>query len=175
MVISSAGLETTIQDLPGRHIGMGLPRSGPMDSLAFMTANVLVGNLPATEGLEVVVVPGSSFSVLFHVPTVVAVTGKESIVKVNGKGICMWSSTCVPAGKHLEIVGKVSGPNTGGFRVYVAIRGGFPSISNYLGSKSTSMGLGGYQVRISIWSHIIFTRMPTIGTTFAFWRPNRPR
>ena len=32
-------------------------------------------------------------------------------------------------------------------RAYLAVQGGFPEIPTYLGSKATSMGLGGYQGR----------------------------
>ena len=48
------GLETSIQDYPGR-IGFwnqGFPPSGPMDSWSFRLANLLVGNEPGAAGLE---------------------------------------------------------------------------------------------------------------------------
>ena len=37
---------------PGRRIGLGMPRSGPVDAFAFRMADVLVGNEPGMEGLE---------------------------------------------------------------------------------------------------------------------------
>ena len=48
------GLETSIQDYPGR-IGFwnqGFPPSGPMDSWSFRLANLLVGNEAGAAGLE---------------------------------------------------------------------------------------------------------------------------
>ncbi|RDB19014.1 putative urea carboxylase [Hypsizygus marmoreus] len=147
MKILSAGLECTIQDLPGRTIGLGIPRSGPMDSLAFRAGNILVENPATTEGLEIIVVPGMGFEVIFFVPAVIAVTGKEVSVMVNGELVDMWSSVIVPDHGRLRLdVDATTGSNPG-LRVYLCIRGGFPNVAHYLGSKSTSMGLGGYQGR----------------------------
>ncbi|KZT52397.1 hypothetical protein CALCODRAFT_441644 [Calocera cornea HHB12733] len=136
------GLSTTVQDYPGRSIGFGIPRSGPMDSLAFRAANRLVGNPETTEGLEITVM-GPRLK--FHVPTVIAVTGAPTKVTVNRAEVAMWTRIIVPAGAVLQ-VGTCSG---NGFRVYLAIRGGFPKIPPYLGSKSTfaSCGIGGVQGR----------------------------
>ncbi|TFK35167.1 allophanate hydrolase subunit 2-domain-containing protein [Crucibulum laeve] len=145
--ILSTGIDSSIQDLPGRTIGLGIPRSGPMDSLAFSAANILVGNSPATEGLEIVVVPGVAFCTQFFVPTVVCVTGKDVLVKVDDQLVEMWSRIRIPAGGKLKLDAKPAGENITGFRVYVAVLGGFPDVPSYLGSKSTSMGLGGYQGR----------------------------
>ncbi|KAG1748041.1 allophanate hydrolase subunit 2-domain-containing protein [Suillus lakei] len=141
--ILSAGIEMTIQDLPGRRIGLGLPQSGPMDSQAFSTANILAGNTPETEALEIVALPGTGCKLKFHSFAIVAITGKPATVKINGEQVSMWARLTVSDNATLEIVG-LPGP---GFRVYLAIRGGFPEVPQYLGSKSTSMGLGGYQGR----------------------------
>ncbi|KAG6373685.1 allophanate hydrolase subunit 2-domain-containing protein [Boletus reticuloceps] len=141
--VVSGGIEATIQDLPGRRIGLGMPQSGPMDPQAFKAANVLVGNHPETESLEIVTLPGVGCKFTFHVSCLVAVTGKAVAVKVNRELVPMWARLVVPAKGILEIAGELSN----GFRVYLAIRGGFPEVPQYLGSKSTSMGLGGYQGR----------------------------
>ncbi|KZO93557.1 urea carboxylase [Calocera viscosa TUFC12733] len=136
------GLSTTIQDYPGRSVGFGIPRSGPMDSLAFRAANRLVGNPETMEGLEITVM-GPRLK--FHVSTVVALTGAAAKVTVNKIEAPMWSRIIVPAGGILQ-VGTCSG---NGFRVYLAVRGGFPTIPPYLGSKSTfaACGIGGVQGR----------------------------
>ncbi|EGN97307.1 hypothetical protein SERLA73DRAFT_169686 [Serpula lacrymans var. lacrymans S7.3] len=144
MAVISGGVETTIQDLPGRRIGFGIPRSGPMDSQAFSTANLLVGNMPETEALEIVTLPGADFRLRFLVSAVVAVTGKSVPVKIDGKEVEMWTRLVVPADGRL-VIG--SNQTSAGLRVYLAIRGGFPEVPEYLGSKSTSMGTGGYQGR----------------------------
>jgi len=144
--VLSSGLDTTIQDLPGRTLKMGIPRSGPMDDVAFSLGNAIVGNTRTTEGLEFIVVPGLSFSLQFFTDTVVAVTGKDVSVKVDGTNSPMWTASFIPANGKLTIDAKPSPEPTGGFRNYLSIRGGLPDIPLYLGSKSTSMGLGGYQV-----------------------------
>lgn len=129
-----------MQDYPGRRIGLGIPRSGPMDSLAFRMANLLVGNEPGTEGLELTL---TGCRLVFHVPAVVAITGASVKVTVNGTEVPMWARIVVPASGKL-VVGNAMGT---GMRVYLAVKGGFPEIPKYLGSKSTSLGLGGYQGR----------------------------
>ncbi|KAK1232579.1 hypothetical protein PQX77_004290 [Marasmius sp. AFHP31] len=143
--VIAPGLDSSIQDYPGRTMGLGIPRSGAMDWVAFRIGNSLVGNPQTTEGLEVIVVPNVECELHFHVETVVAVTGKPVAVSVNGAEVSMWSTTVVPADGRLLLEDR--GEGQGGLRCYVALRGGFPSIPAYLGSKSTSMGLGGYQGR----------------------------
>ena len=56
--ISSGGLATTVQDYPGRlgYWDVGVPPSGPMDSLAFRLGNRLLGNAEAAAGLEITAV-----------------------------------------------------------------------------------------------------------------------
>ncbi|OCH84481.1 urea carboxylase [Obba rivulosa] len=148
MTVKNGGLETTVQDFPGRRVGLGIPRSGPMDSLAFRVANILVGNAPGTEALEITL---TGCELVFHVSAVIAVTGAAAPVTMNGDKVTMWQSVLMDAGGRLR-VGAVKG---GGFRVYLAIKGGFPEIPTYLSSKSTSMGLGGHQGRsLSIGDHI---------------------
>ncbi|PIL26818.1 hypothetical protein GSI_11079 [Ganoderma sinense ZZ0214-1] len=143
-----ASLETTVQDYPGRRIGLGIPRSGPMDSFAFRIANTLAGNDPGTEGLELTL---TGCLLLFYTTAVVAVTGAPAKVTVDGKEVRMWERIIVPAGAKFA----VGTAQQTGMRSYLAIRGGFPEIPKYLGSKSTSMGMGGYQGRaLTIGDHI---------------------
>lgn len=143
----------TVQDFPGRTVGKGMPRSGPMDDLAFSVGNILVGNEnKGTEGLEIIVVPGVASSLQFFAPAVVAITGKPVTINVNGIEHPMWSRVCLAGNSKVEIAAATtSTDNRYGFRTYLCILGGFPDIPHYLGSKSTSMGLGGYQVRVDLW------------------------
>ena len=144
------GIETTIQDLPGRTLALGIPRSGPMDNLSFAIGNILVGNAQTTEGLEIIVVPGVGCAFRFYVPTVVAVTGRDVLVKIDGMTVPMWSRIIVPGNGTLMLEARSLDTSSTGFRSYLNIRGGLPDVPAYLGSKSTSMGLGGYQVRLNI-------------------------
>lgn len=143
--ILSGGIETTIQNYPGRQLAMGIPRSGPMDSLSLRIANIIVGNAEGTEGLEITI-PAVGCRMFFHVDAVICVTGASAKVSINGRNVPMWSRVVVP-GKSKLVIGKQNNAVDTGFRTYVAVRGGFPEVAQYLGSKSTSMGLGGYQVR----------------------------
>ncbi len=111
-----------------------------MDSLAHRAANILVGNPPGTETLEITLV---GCRLLFHVAAVIAITGAPVKITLNGAPVSTWTRTYVPAGAKLSI-GTI---DQTGFRAYMAVRGGFPDVPAYLDSKSTSMGLGGYQVR----------------------------
>ncbi|KAG2365977.1 carbamoyl-phosphate synthase L chain, ATP binding domain-containing protein [Suillus spraguei] len=126
--VLSAGIEMTIQDLPGRRIGLGIPQSGPMDSQAFSAANILAGNTPETEALEIVTLPGAGCKLKFHCFAIVAITGKPASVKINGEQVSMWARLTVAGNATLDITG-LPGP---GFRVYLAIRGGFPECSEFL-------------------------------------------
>ena len=152
--ILNGGVETTIQDYPGRRLAMGIPRSGPMDTLALRIANLIVGNPEGTEGLEITL-PEVGFRALFHVPAVVCITGADVQVTVNAEEVYMWSRVVVPRASKL-VIGKKRGGEGRGLRTYLAVRGGFPEVAVYRGSKSTSMGLGGYQVfHRLIHAHII--------------------
>ncbi|KAI0339186.1 urea carboxylase [Trametopsis cervina] len=146
--VLSGGVETTVQDFPGRKLALGIPRSGPMDPLALRIANLVVGNHEGTEGLEITL-PAVGCRLFFHVDAVVCVTGASAKVTVGGEERSMWSKVIVPAKTKLVISAIGAGVGVG-FRTYLAIRGGFPDVPTYLGSKSTSMGLGGYQGRALI-------------------------
>ena len=143
--VVSVGLEMSIQDLPGRMIGKGIPRSGPMDPIAFSIGNLLVGNQREIEGLEIVVVSGLPACFRFLSSADVAITGREVTVSLNEVKVNMWTRLFVPPETTLKITASSRGDN-GGLRVYLLVGGGFPKIPPYLESKSTSVGIGGYQV-----------------------------
>lgn len=77
----SAGALTTVQDFPGRLCyNGGIPKSGPLDDLAFRMGNAIVGNEPGTEGLEIIF---SGPKLKFHSAATIAVTGAPFEVTVN--------------------------------------------------------------------------------------------
>ena len=98
--VLKAGLETSIQDYPGRigYWNQGFPPSGPMDSWSFRMANVLVGNAPGTAGLECQFL-GPTLE--FGADTVVAVTGADMRPALDGEALPMWRSLAVKAGQTL--------------------------------------------------------------------------
>ncbi|KAF5390725.1 hypothetical protein D9757_002604 [Collybiopsis confluens] len=153
LTILAAGLEVTVQDMPGRTVGHGVPISGPMDAVSFRLANILVRNPTDIEALEVIILPGMDLVIQFHSAATVAVTGKEVSVEVNGESWSMWSAATVPKDGILRLF--VDDGQSNGLRNYIAIAGGLPDIPRYLGSKSTSLNIGGYQGRaLRIGDHI---------------------
>ncbi|KAF4554208.1 Urea carboxylase-like protein [Elsinoe fawcettii] len=141
--VISPGAYTLIQDLPARpSVGKGIPHSGPMDPVAFQIANMLVGNERTKEGLEITL---NGPELQFFGAAVVALTGASMQFTLDGKPVPMWTRTHIKPGQKLKI-GKIL---AGGCRSYLAIHGGFPSVAEYHGSKSTSplVAIGGYQGR----------------------------
>ena len=125
------GFYTTIQDYPGRakYWSIGVPPSGPVDNLAFQTANAIVANDFGVCGLEMTL---NGASLKFHSDTVIALTGAKMAGDIDGKEIVWYSRIKVKKGSILtlkNIIGQ-------GFRSYLAVAGGF-SVPDYLGSKAT--------------------------------------
>jgi len=134
------GLETSIQDYPGRvgFLNQGFPPSGPMDSWSFRLANLLVGNNPEEGALECQFV-GPSLK--FDSDHVIAICGADMQPKIEGKSIPLWESILVKEGQTLELNFCLSGA-----RSYIAFSGGI-DIEPWLGSKSTfhKAGVGGVE------------------------------
>jgi urea carboxylase len=130
-VLGPAGVQTTIQDYPGRlgYWNIGVPPSGPMDGLAFRLANRLVGN---AEGLPAMEITFSGPTLRINCNSVIAVAGAPIQVSLNGKPLAQWQSHEVAAGAVLQF-GDVLDL---GARAYLAVQGGF-QVPDYLGSKST--------------------------------------
>ncbi|KAI9745921.1 MAG: hypothetical protein M1818_000602 [Claussenomyces sp. TS43310] len=141
--VLAPGAFTTIQDYPARKTcGHGIPTGGPMDNISSRIANLLVGNKPGMELLEMTL---SGPELLFRAPAVFSVCGAPMLVSIDGEKKPMWSRLVIQAGQKL----KVGAIEEGGCRSYLAIKGGFPEIPYYLGSKSgtPSLGFGGTQGR----------------------------
>jgi biotin-dependent carboxylase-like uncharacterized protein len=136
------GLETSIQDYPGR-IGFwnqGFPPSGPMDSWSFRIANLLVGNDAGAAGLEAQYM-GPTLK--FQRDGVIAITGADMQPKLDAEPVPLWESIAVKAGQTLALTSSKTGA-----RSYIAISGGVDTPA-WLGSRSTfhKAGVGGMQGR----------------------------
>jgi len=129
--IIEAGIQTLVQDFPGRlgYWDVGVPPSGPMDSLALRLANRLVGNKQGAAGLECTV---SGPTMRFRHATTIALGGADMGASVNGEPLAPYEKRDVAAGAVLKM-GRIEGA---GVRAYVAIQGGV-DVPDYLGSKST--------------------------------------
>lgn len=135
------GLATSVQDLgrPG-YFHLGIPLGGAMDRLALKAANLLVGNDEGAAGLEAVFI-GPKLE--FTEDAMVAVTGADMPIKVDGEEKPGWTAFKVKAGQVLTFDFLKSGA-----RIYIAISGGI-DVPVALGSRSTyAIGaLGGFKGR----------------------------
>jgi len=125
------GVQSTIQDWPGRlgYWDVGVPPSGPMDSLALRLANRLLGNAEGAAALECT---ASGPTLRFNCDAVIAICGAAMTAQLDGQPIALWCTHTLRAGAVLEL-GPVKGA---GLRTYVAVAGGF-QVPEYLGSRAT--------------------------------------
>jgi biotin-dependent carboxylase-like uncharacterized protein len=141
--VIEAGLQSTVQDYPGRQgmMRQGFFPSGAMDYFALQAANLLVGNPPSAAGVEVAL---GNFTARLESDAVIAVCGAEAEVTVDGEPIALWQSHRVTRGTELKL-GLARGA---GFRLYVAFSGGI-DVPPLFGSRATyTMGaLGGFEGR----------------------------
>ena len=141
--VISPGVQTTVQDWPGRlgYWDVGVPPSGPMDACALRLANRLVGNAAGAAALEITV---AGPSLRFRCDTTVAVAGAPIALQLDGADVALHAPLAVRAGQTLRI-GRVSA----GCRAYLAVRGAF-DVPDYLGSASTfTLGqFGGHGGRV---------------------------
>lgn len=129
--VISAGTMTTVQDWPGRvgYWEVGVPPSGPFDSLSLRRANDLVGNDEGVAGLEITM---TGPTLRFNIATRIAVVGAAVLILKNGGPVCMNECIDVEPGDLLKI-GRIE---SSGARAYLAIAGGIES-PLYLGSCAT--------------------------------------
>jgi biotin-dependent carboxylase-like uncharacterized protein len=135
------GLATSVQDLgrPG-YFHLGIPIGGAMDRLALRAANLLVGNDEGAAALEAVFV-GPELE--FTADGVIAVTGADMPLKIDGEDQPGWTALSVKAGQVLSF-----GFLKSGARIYIAFAGGV-DVPVALGSRSTYVigALGGFNGR----------------------------
>ncbi|MFE1956618.1 urea carboxylase [Streptomyces sp. NPDC059479] len=136
--VTAGGTLTTVQDWPGRtgYWQVGVPPSGPMDSLSFRLGNRALGNEPGAPGLECTL---QGPALRFGSATTVCVTGAPAPVTVDGTPVPQWKPVTVPAGASLVI----GAPADQGLRTYVLFAGGGLDVPDFLGSAAT-FTLGGF-------------------------------
>ena len=141
--VLEGGTQTTIQDYPGRlgYWHVGVPPSGPMDSLALRLANGLVSNAEGAPALEMT---GIGAKLRFDADATVAICGAAMGALLNGEAAPMWQTFKVGAGAVLQFFASKGA----GCRTYLAVQGGIKAPA-FLGSASTFMlgGFGGHAGR----------------------------
>ncbi|MDJ0393403.1 biotin-dependent carboxyltransferase family protein [Rhodococcus sp. G-MC3] len=134
--IVSPGPLCTVQDRgrPG-YSAIGVGRSGAADASAHDAANRLVGNAVEAATLEATM---GGLRIRAHGRTVVAVTGAECSITVNGVADGTYCTIVLSDGDELTV-----GTPASGLRTYLAVRGGV-GVEPVLGSRSTDTlsGLG---------------------------------
>ena len=137
LLVRQPGLMTLIQDAGrfGQH-GIGLTVGGPLDGDAFYWANRLCGNAGSEAALEV---SFGGLALEAQVPTLIAVTGAEMVLTINGEEQPQWQSHAVKPGDEIKLAYA-----TAGCRAYLAVKGGF-AIAPSFGSAATVAreGIGG--------------------------------
>lgn len=125
------GMMTLLTDL-GRfgHHRIGLTCGGPMDPYPFMWANRLCSNDVNATALEISV---GGVTLEADVNTLIAVTGADIELKINGQLCDCWQSHRIHPGDRIEL-----GYAQQGLRAYLAICGGF-DIKPQFGSTATVM------------------------------------
>ncbi|WP_016960966.1 urea carboxylase [Enterovibrio norvegicus] len=129
--VLASGTQTTVQDYPARsgYWHVGIPPSGPMDSLSFRLGNQLLENAETCAGLEII---ANGPTLRFNQPIQVVVMGADINVKCNGADAPMWTVLDIEKGDTLAL-GAMTGE---GARAYLLIKDGF-DCPEYLGSRST--------------------------------------
>jgi KipI family sensor histidine kinase inhibitor len=136
------GMLTTVQD--DGHWGlqnMGIPVSGAMDRQALALGNVLVGNKERAAALEITL---SGPRLVFTTDALVAVTGADMGLQVDGRDVPAWTTVLVRTDSVLSMTGCIGA----GCRSWLCVAGGI-DVPVVLSSRSTLLraALGGFKGR----------------------------
>lgn len=128
-LVKQPGMLSLLQD-SGRFgaFNIGLTNGGPVDINAFHWANRLCSNELDVTAIEVSV---GGLALTAQVDTVIAITGANMPLTINGQVSCLWRSHKIKAGDVIEL-----GFASVGMRCYFAVAGGF-NVKNSFGSTAT--------------------------------------
>lgn len=137
--VIKGGILSLVQD-QGRYgyQHIGVTTGGPMDAMSANWANRLLDNSPDAPLLEIT---AGGLELESRTQTMVAVTGGDLNLTINGEPQAPWRSFWIKQGDRLKF-----GFPRYGFRAYLAVSGGF-DIKPVLGSTATVMRdhLGGHR------------------------------
>jgi urea carboxylase len=159
--VISGGTQTTVQDFPGRvgYWNVGVPPSGPMDSLAFRLANRLLGNDGSAAAIEITLL-GPTLK--FGCDTLIALTGADIQATLDGERVEQWKAVVAKAGSLFES----GSTRSTGLRAYLAVAGGL-DVGLYLGSGATFMlgRFGGHDGRSLRAGDVVHLKDPKFAAT----------
>jgi len=120
---------------------LGVPVSGAMDRQALALGNVLVGNEEGAAALEITL---SGPLLAFMTDTLVAMTGVDMGLQVDGYDVPAWTAILVRRGSVLSMTGFTGA----GCRAWLCVAGGI-DVPDVMGSRSTLLrsAFGGFQGR----------------------------
>ena len=141
ITVIEPGILSTVQDMGRWELQQyGVPVSGVMDTYSASMANLLVGNNLNAALLELTL---CGPVLRFDAPAVIALTGADMPLLINGNPVARWESHHINAGDEVNI-----GSASAGSRGYLAVAGGldFPLT---MGSRATFVRgkLGGIEGR----------------------------
>ncbi|WP_206830307.1 urea carboxylase [Alicyclobacillus fructus] len=134
--VLDGGLQTTVQDWPGR-LGLwdvGVPPSGPMDALSMRMGNRLLGNPEGAPALELTL-RGGTYA--FRDDVWFCLTGADLGATLDGEPVPRYQPVLARRGQTLRF-----GEAVAGLRAYLCVQGGF-DVARILGSAAT-FALGGF-------------------------------
>jgi antagonist of KipI len=138
--VISAGFQTTVQDCGRAGLRkFGVTPGGALDSISLRLANLLVGNLECTAGLECT---SGRLRLRFHDERLWAWAGGEFEARVGDNLVPILHCARVSTATNIEIL-----PQRGG-RAWLAISGGI-NVPEILGSRATDLSgqFGGWEGR----------------------------
>ncbi|MDQ0194164.1 urea carboxylase [Paenibacillus wynnii] len=157
--VIDGGVQTTIQDWPGRtgHWDVGVPPCGPMDPLSFRIGNKRLGNEDNASGLELTLRGGSY---RFRAGMIFCLTGADMNAELDGLKVPMYEPVSATAGQILSFNEAVAG-----MRTYITVAGGF-DVPTILGSAATFTlgGFGGHGGRALRVGDVISVNSPRGGS-----------
>lgn len=141
--VIAGGTLTSIQDYPGRvgYWEVGVPPSGPFDSVSFRLGNRILGNQSSAAGLEITL---QGPTLKFNQEVTFVLTGAAFDAQLDNKAVAYYRPTTAKAGQILHI----EKPHDCGARCYLLVAGGLDG-NDYLNSRSTfTLGqFGGFSGR----------------------------
>jgi hypothetical protein len=120
---------------------MGVPVSGSTDRQVLALGNLLVGNEEGAAALEITL---SGPRLAFTTDTLVAATGADMGLHVDGRDVPVWTAILVQSGSVLSMAGATGAR----YRAWLCVAGGI-NVLDVLGSHSTLLraALGGFRER----------------------------
>lgn len=112
------------------HAGIGVPWSSALDSFAYGTLNLMLGNDPGAPAIEAV---GNEFAVRFHEEATCVICGAKVAAQLDGNEIESWKSFQARRGSLLRVDKVLEG-----FRYYVGVSGIF-DLPRVIGSFATNL------------------------------------